>query len=355
MNFKCKKIIFIFLYTLTLFLAGDFLLCHFIFNITTEPEINEHLYRIKDENFHHSLAKNFRGYGYWGNKKYLICTNNMGFKDDCDHVNNDKNFDIAFIGDSFTEGIGMNYHDSFVGIVAKNLPQFKVANLGVASYSPSIYFTKVKKLIEEGYFFKEIVVFVDISDIENEAVEYTISDNGRVLNQRTNFENLKINRKINSLFPLTHFALKFIRDEIYPKKTKGIYDKKFDLSSWTYNTNLKSYGLIGVDGGINKSLKIMNDFYYYLHSKNIKLSVGVYPWPGTILYDNEESRQKVIWEDFCRNKCNHFYNSFPYFFAQLKENSKENIIDKYYIQGDVHFNKNGNQAIADIFLKNKKN
>lgn len=91
----------------------------------------------------------------WGPLKYRLCTDANGFKASC-HAksSDDKNFDIAFIGDSFTEGIGLPYEETFVGVIAQNMPTLKIANLGVSSYSPSIYLSKVKYLLDHGFFLK---------------------------------------------------------------------------------------------------------------------------------------------------------------------------------------------------------
>ncbi len=52
----------------------------------------------------------------------------------------DKNFDVAFMGDSFVEG-GLEYEKTFVGIFEDNT-NLSVANLGVISYAPKIYLSK---------------------------------------------------------------------------------------------------------------------------------------------------------------------------------------------------------------------
>ena len=43
---------------------------------------------------------------------------------------------------------------------------------------------------------------------------------------------------------------------------------------------------------------------------------------------------------------------FPFFFNFLKNQSKEQVIEKFYIQDDLHFNEDGNKLIADFFVKN---
>ena len=69
------------------------------------------------------------------------------------------------MGDSFTEGIRLNYEDTFVGLIEKELNKknIEVLNGGRESYSPIIYWRKIKYLIEElGLDFDEVVLFIDI-------------------------------------------------------------------------------------------------------------------------------------------------------------------------------------------------
>ena len=54
-------------------------------------------------------------------------------------INNTNYFEYLFIGDSFTEGVGLKFNETFVGIFKDN-SNSSVANLGVQSYSPIIYF-----------------------------------------------------------------------------------------------------------------------------------------------------------------------------------------------------------------------
>ena len=45
-----------------------------------------------------------------------------------------KNFEIAFLGDSFVEGVSLNYENTFVGIF-EDKKNISVANLGAFSYT----------------------------------------------------------------------------------------------------------------------------------------------------------------------------------------------------------------------------
>ena len=57
------------------------------------------------------------------------------------------NYDYIFIGDSFTEGVGLNYNDTFVGIFEKNLSNKDIGNLAMSDYSPRNYYHKIKEYI----------------------------------------------------------------------------------------------------------------------------------------------------------------------------------------------------------------
>ena len=82
--------------------------------------------------------KNNRGF----EGKYTICTDNHGFRSECGKVSG-KVFDIGFMGDSFVEGTSENYENTFVGMFSKSKKNLKIANLGISSYAPSIYYSNI--------------------------------------------------------------------------------------------------------------------------------------------------------------------------------------------------------------------
>ena len=50
----------------------------------------------------------------------------------------------------------------------------------------------------------------------------------------------------------------------------------------------------------------MDKIYELLKERNIKLSIGVFPWPGNLKYDSENNLHVQIWEDFCLTRCKSF-------------------------------------------------
>ena len=108
---------------------------------------------------------------------------------------------ILFIGDSFVEGVTFSYEDTFVGIIDSVLSKqgIETLNAGRASYSPIIYWRRIKFLIEElGVQFNEVVVFIDISDAQDEARKYELSKNKNV--KRRSRKSSKTKFDLNILF-----------------------------------------------------------------------------------------------------------------------------------------------------------
>lgn len=314
--------------------------------------------RISHPVYHHTLAANFDGLAR-NQAEYRFCTNADGLKSKCGAVSNDKEIDIGFLGDSFTEGLGLPYEKTFVGLIAANMPQKKIANLGAVLYSPTIYYLKLKDFLDKGYKFKELVVYIDISDISNEA-NYAIVD-GKVVDTIENTGKQK-------MFPVVNFGLKGLKDRLrsgfgimttdfhedHLDLTDPVYRRDFTSGTWTFDDSDKGYGKLGVKGSIDKSIAMMQKLYDLCKTNNIKLSIGVYPWPSQILYDTEESKQVIIWRDFCADKCTNFYNSFPTFFDLIKSSNKKEVINNNFFHGDMHFNENGNKIIAADFLSSYK-
>ncbi len=329
--------------------------------------------QIKDKNinfsetdlfFHHKFPKNFDAIGGWGNLRYKLCTDSNRFRTSCDNkLRNLKKFDIGIIGDSFTEGLGFNYEKTFVGLIEKNMINKKVANLGMSSYSPSIYLTKIKKLISEGYEFKEVIVFLDLSDLADDVLCYEVKDKIKVIGRSTynncynNFikiENNIFRKFIERHLKFTNILIEFVEFKILNKKKnqdlKYLNAINHSRSEWTYNYRKELYNNYELIDALEISKKHMLDLSKVLKENSIDLSIAIYPWPGTIRYDKVENLQVKTWRDFCINNCNKFYNLMPYFFSKFEN---ENFYENYkelFIDNDFHFNEKGNEFLAENFL-----
>ena len=84
------------------------------------------------------------------------------------------------MGDSFTEGIGVPFDQTFAGLLYRDglesVDKAEFLNAAVAGYSPVIYYRKIQHLLESGLRFDEVVVFPDQSDVADEATHFFCVD-----------------------------------------------------------------------------------------------------------------------------------------------------------------------------------
>lgn len=348
-----KNISSILLISLILALLIDFFLGEHLLKFTPK-KINQ---TVSHNVYDHDLKKNFKANLEWEpGKSYEHCTDKNSFRNFCNKMNSNlKEFDIAFIGDSFTEGIGLNYTDTFVGKISNHLNNLNIANLGVVSYSPSIYYSKLKYLLEKNYKFKRVVIYFDISDVYDDNRKYHLID-GKVFRKKSLLLS-RIQKFLKTSFPFLAYSTKTIKNDYLTKffdnqnaiNICNYLDYCHEKSSWTFNNKYFQ------DLEIQKSLFIMENIYELLLEKNIKMSVGIYPWPAQILYDSKNSKIVTLFEEFCINKCEYFFNTFPDFFKDHDLKDKNLIISENYIKNDVHFNILGNKKIYENFILNFKN
>ncbi|MBG0799172.1 SGNH/GDSL hydrolase family protein [Methylocystis sp. L43] len=320
--------------------------------------------------YSHSLAANFDGEDQWGGNRYHIRTNDLGFKDALNRaapLKSDRRR-VLFIGDSFTEGVALPYEQTFVGRFAAAFPDIDVLNAGVSSYAPSVYFMKIKSLLDAGLQFDEVIVYVDISDVQDEAIYYRYGPDGKL--EWTNFEKECPSPEATlviepSWWARPSYILEYLeKDRIMRRAIKDvrrlsgaelvkagmIYGPDRDRGSWTYDPKAKCYGAMGIEGGVAKAIENMDRLHTLLSARGIPLSVGVYPWPQQLLYDQENSRQAQIWRDWCAGKCQKFFDHFPVFFAY--KNAHLNFLKDLFIWTDVHYNERGNDLLAQDLIAN---
>lgn len=305
-------------------------------------------YREASPVFHHSLSKNRAVMAAWGPLRYRLYTNSLGFRDRYvrDVPLNVENHRILLMGDSFTEGIGLPYDDTFAGIIARTLKveNVDVLNAGVVSYSPIIYWRKTKYLIETvGLQFDEMVVFLDISDARDEAESYYLDDQGNV--QSHLFKDPKIRRKILN---------RIRRDGVVDSLSRYLSiltdfstRPAWETGRWTIDPDLlEKYGR----PGLAQMTIYMNRLRELLKRHGIQLTVAVYPWPAQIREKNLDSIQAVYWRDWCRRYHIDFIDYFPVF-IDPEGKDPQKVIDQYFIPGDAHWNRQGHERIADVFCR----
>ena len=355
-----------------IFLSLDFISTFIFFKNTDAWNADlykEKSWRIVSNKYHHDLKPLVNETEIWGEKKYNLITNSLGFRDSEKKVipKESSNNRILLIGDSFIEGVGYDYDFTLSGIIQKNYKEnFEILNSAVSSYSPSIYYFKTKHIIENGYKFNKALVFLDISDPIDETYMNFYSDGTlKNLEIKKNDKNLKniiysfgyflrenfiIFRLISILSDQTELLKNNIKDRYGASKMFDInifnIDKKklnlykmitADRGNWTLNN--KSFN--DTYEGLNSSKINLIKLFNLLNENNIKSYLIIYPWPAQIYFSDKF--YQTYWENFALENQINFINLYSNFTNSNLD--KEEIIFENFIAGDIHWNYNGTLKI----------
>ena len=150
MNKFIKKIRNILVF-LIIFILCDVILMFFLPNEIKNKIYDRKSHKIKSYYYHHDLRPNAFWIENWGYQNSKIFTNNLGFKDKKNRIVKFKKNNILFIGDSFTEGVGVEYQNTFVGEIENKVVsisnEYEILNAGVVSYSPIVILSKLNYLV----------------------------------------------------------------------------------------------------------------------------------------------------------------------------------------------------------------
>ncbi|TKB81552.1 MAG: hypothetical protein E8D45_01820 [Nitrospira sp.] len=334
----------------------------------------ERAYRVRSAIYHHDLARNHETLGMWGLKRYPIKTNSFGFKDrEIREIPlQSERRRILLIGDSFTEGIGVRFEETYAGLIAEALKprNVEVLNAAVSSYSPAIYYRKTKYLLEDiGLGFDELVVFLDLSDIHDEATFYELDQDENVIavsdwpeqlisrnqpaSDRERFMSVLQNNSVVLRFLSALVERTLAQDQEYGacrKMDKAALAAMTNLerSLWTINdTVFEKYG----KAGLEKARGNMDRLLTLLQRHRKKLTLVVYPWPDQIMNHDLRSKQVKFWKRWTEEKEVPFINLFPAF---IIEENPETTIGRYFIPCDMHLNEAGHEFFAEAFLREWK-
>jgi hypothetical protein len=322
-------------------------------------------FRTADPYFHHGLLPNRETKNIWGERIFPVYTNSLGFKDQscCEIALTTDKKRIVFIGDSFTESMGMTWEESFAGIIASQLPGTEILNAGVVSYSPKLYYLKVKHLIENVKLkFDELYVFIDNSDPLNELTyehfepysdksfkkfgykleRYLFGHSYLYYSVSAMIMNHQKNPVTDAWNPVSGAAM---LDELSTEKGDFIAA----MLNWSYTPALyEKWGRRGLQLA-GENMQKLTDL---CKQSDIKLTVIIYPWPSQIEQRNLNDVQVVFWQSFCEKNNLHFINLYLDF---ITVEDPVKVIQQYFIPGDVHWNREGNKFVAERMLKELSN
>ena len=360
-------------------------LFNFYYNKLEKQYISDLENRIPNKDYKYTFKKKSSFKSSYIGREYIVKTNNLGFRDYEIRDLDKNNYYTIVIGDSFVEGVALEYEDTLVAqlnekIKSNNINNYEFLNAGVASYSPYIYQRKVISIIEENPWLKtdRVILLLDKSDVPDELnyfdpiqrpeyfpvekedynfkynedffTDLKRGDLWRFLSKQTTSgsflkivgdiidlerrnlrDRYKLSRKLGkSFFKISSKQVKAFRSI----NTKTHIANYFQGNLW--ETKSKQ----SIDFSIKNIVKIKN----YLDNKNIELLVVLFPWPFEIANKvPRENYTNYIIEKLSGEEIK-YISTYKYF---LKGDIYSNISD-IYIYNDVHFNRQGNEILSKI-------
>jgi hypothetical protein len=298
--------------------------------------------------YHHDLRPDEKSTRIWGRERFSWQTDKYGFRvGQCAPGDAEKDRKAIFvIGDSFVEALGSSYERSFVGLMACDAARQGKAvwNLGVASYSPVIYFRKISAVAEKlGIKPAEIFVFLDPSDIDDDANVYRVGDDGIV-------RFADPGRPVEVPFDLGQFAIDNLATArlLYSLYLASTFSESNSLgrdrARWAFDPGLmEKWGKRGLEvaaGNLDKIVDLCRDW-------QCRMTLVVYPWPDHIAARDRDSIQVRYWRDWSTKRHVGFIDGFAPFF----HDSADAVLAKYFLPGDVHFTAAGNQLFYEVLRK----
>ena len=290
--------------------------------------------------WHHDLAPNQNSMRPWGKILYPFRTDRYGFRTGtCAPGEAEKGKPAIFaVGDSFTEGLGVPYEETFVGLMAcQAIKEDKAAwDLGVMSFSPVIYYRKIRAAAEKlGIKPTEIYVFLDLSDITDEALVYRANEDGTIGVAPSHhwfdtgqflLGNFATFRLFYNLWLDTPFG-SAAPDESW--RGRWSLDPKI-MNEWGHR------GLKLADKNMDKIVELCREWQCHL-------TLVVYPWPDNVRAGDRNGIQVTHWRQWAAKRGVSFVDGFAPFFRE----PPDVVVRKYFIAGDVHFSAEGHRLLFE--------
>jgi hypothetical protein len=351
------------LFAIMLSLLADMtMISHFIVD---EDRAHANVYSHRDHGWY-ALNPNLRNSLHiWGTITYFLSTDEHGFRIN-DNGKAVRPAKFIFLGDSFTFGINGPWDETFVGIFERQTHE-GVINAGVPSYSPTAYLYQYEVALKARVLQipHSVVVGIDISDVQDEAA---IWEDGLTHPQMSpnaaKFqlpEPGSIRKFLSSHLLATRRIYRFLRYRMHQNEPDKDYafDQIRSAFTWEAPNNIEpargqgkyeklGYSPLGVSGGLTRIRAKLRAISDLTKANGGDLWLLIYPWPAQLKYQSKfVDWEKFNWDLCVEIRCKGYINTFPAFRSAQKY---PDWYKTFYVLDDVHFNRRGNQLIADELI-----
>jgi hypothetical protein len=290
--------------------------------------------------YHHGLLPNRSALTNWTRtNSYVLTTNSLGLRDSSTREVplTSPRRRIVFVGDSFTEGVGVTFDKTFVGVLQRS-PEghdLDMFNAGVVSYSGMTDYLKIKYLTDVvGFRFDELVVFYDLSDPYNDyLLEYY-----EQFRPRQQDPALAAARRVALSFMARHSTLFYNFALIYNYERFGAFDREF--TQWTLDRGVFDRW---AGKGLHVSMKYIQELVDLCRNRQIRMAIAVYPWANLVEKRDLHSLMVSVWSDFASRNGIALINYFPDF---INDTPSAEVIEENFRPVDQHWTERGHAMIA---------
>jgi hypothetical protein len=203
---------------------------------------------------------------------------------------------------------------------------------------------------------KKIILFLDMTDIHDEAARWKIIDGKPTLPDTQVYDNFNKKKKfLQNNFIVTRSFFHFLNNKIriLRSKIKNNDDVKTSLQAgFTYREILELQGHYKDDIfniGLNNIKEKITNISNISKKINSEFYLVIYPYAETLVF----GQKKFSWEDFgydlCKKNNCKLVNTFDEFRSYKIKNS--NWYSDLYFIGDEHFNAGGNKLLSNELIK----
>ena len=291
---------------------------------------------------HHENLKNsyFTSYDFSNEREWNnidIYYDNFGNRFSGTSKNHDINLKkYIFLGDSFTEALQVQWEKTFVGLIENKIHNYQIVNLGVTTYSPSIYYLKLKKDINEYKNINKIlnkIFSFDFIDDEYYKVYSNVPDISDPKEYISKLKYISPQKDMNKKREIVDFVKKQLKKSYLIRYLKKIQKSYFyQKVSWTNPTEtFVSQNSITVEA-LNKIKEICE-------TKNIELSIFMIPDKKKLI-NNENDFHYNEFKKIMKNNNFNFIDVLPYF------KGRNNL----FFKKDIHLTEKGHEVLSEALI-----
>jgi len=314
--------------------------------------------------YHHGFHPDYEWQDRFGPIRVRMVSNSLGMRDGERRVVppvGDRPR-ILLIGDSYTEGVGVPWEETFAGrLQAALAPRgVEVLNAGVVSYTPILERIKIRHLYEdEGLRFDRVVLFLDLSDVKDDLfyeedaagrarpIPYgpfaSQAGWGRWVEKFSDVCETRIEPNFVLLGALARNIKIPLRQ--LSRKELGPQGAFAALPEFVRDYELGDIPQREIaERGLRQCAENLSRLAGYLRERGIPMTLVIYRWPQYRMPAAGEARYPKYWRAWAEQNRVDFIDLFGLFDGREP-------VRQWHLEGDDHWNGRGHAVVAEALLE----